>query len=664
MLPLNAGATHETVSTCEQEVVQTLGPLQRCAQGTGAWWSGDQHPGRGQRPPAAHRPGFALEALEPRLLLSAGPIGTLVNGALSGALTSDSDAVVVEMTGVANDGGLIIDLTVNGTLETFGTSAVGVQSILLDGLAGNDTFRVANVLTKPVTIHGGADSDTLFGPDGTAAWTISGANAGSVGGNTLFDGIENISGRNGADQFTLLAAGSISGQIEGGNGVDTVIGPNTASSWTVSGSDAGMLNGGNQFAGIENITGGSGDDVITLQTTDAFSGPIDGGGGNDTLIGPDEDNVWTLSGANAGILNPDASNVGTGFVAIENLTGGSAGDDFKVGAAGSLTGLLDGGVLDAAAATINSLDFSGRGAAVSVNLETASATAVPSFARINSVVGSSLAGDTLTGPVALVDQTTWNVTGANSGVVEGTAFAGFENLTGQNSSSDAFIIAAGGSVSGTLDGGTGALDGFAVFDAGGNLTSVPAGGCRRDRQHHRVRQVGHLRRHGRLQPAERQCRQPRVHRLHLRSQHPARSCRRRADEGELHQPGVHQRRQQLHLRQPDRLADPHHRVRRRHDHRGVARSAFAGALMQYSPGLLTADLTANADTVVLGLASTVVSNDGGVIINLTVNGFLQSFGSAGDGVRSIVLERRERRGHVRAGPGAADQRVDRRRRRQ
>ena len=38
-----------------------------------------------------------------------------------------------------------------------------------------------------------------------------------------------------------------------------------------------------------------------------------------------------------------------------------------------------------------------------------------------------------------------------------------------------------------------------------------------------------------------------------------------------------QRRQQLHLRQPDRVADPDHRVGRRHDHRGVARPRLSRA---------------------------------------------------------------------------------------
>lgn len=49
-------------------------------------------------------------------------------------------------------------------------------------------------------------------------------------------------------------------------------------------------------------------------------------------------------------------------------------------------------------------------------------------------------------------------------------FSGFENLTGRNSTRDAFTIMTFGSVTGTLSGGTGSLDGFAVVNALGDMT--------------------------------------------------------------------------------------------------------------------------------------------------------------------------------------------------
>ena len=94
------------------------------------------------------RPNFALELLEPRLLLSA----DLNGGVLTGILTAQDDTVVVSLNhtatpdGVAKDGGLIIDLTVNNVLQQFGNADQGVTSIVLQGLAGNDTFTLVDAL--------------------------------------------------------------------------------------------------------------------------------------------------------------------------------------------------------------------------------------------------------------------------------------------------------------------------------------------------------------------------------------------------------------------------------------------------------------------------------------------------------------------------------------
>src|SRR5262249_12444181 len=118
---------------------------------------------------------FVIESLEPRLLLSADePITTLTAGVLNGILTDKPDNVVITQVGSATDGGAIIDLSVNGVTQRFGSSSAGVQSIALDGGAGDDTFKVVDV-TSPVTLVGGAGNDTLIGPAGDQIWQISGA---------------------------------------------------------------------------------------------------------------------------------------------------------------------------------------------------------------------------------------------------------------------------------------------------------------------------------------------------------------------------------------------------------------------------------------------------------------------------------------------------------
>ena len=86
------------------------------------------------------------------------------DGGLTGALTKRADTVVIDLTAPSYDDGIIVDVTLNGYLQSFGALGAGVRSILLQGLGGNDTFTTNQVLPIDVTIDGGAGSDTLAGP--------------------------------------------------------------------------------------------------------------------------------------------------------------------------------------------------------------------------------------------------------------------------------------------------------------------------------------------------------------------------------------------------------------------------------------------------------------------------------------------------------------------
>src|SRR5207248_1040216 len=69
-------------------------------------------------------------------------------------------------------------------------------------------------------ISGGDGTDTIVGPDAAVTWTINGAGAGVVG-STSFSGIEKLQGGSDADRFRMANAGSIS-SIDGGAGTDTL----------------------------------------------------------------------------------------------------------------------------------------------------------------------------------------------------------------------------------------------------------------------------------------------------------------------------------------------------------------------------------------------------------------------------------------------------------
>ncbi len=126
---------------------------------------------------------------------------------------------------------------------------------------------------------------------------------------------------------------------------------------------------------------------------------VNGMAGNDTLVAANEANFWEITGANSGTLN------GNPFDGIENLTGGSSTDVFHMNTGGSISGKIGGGA------------------------------------------GS----DTL---VATDQANTWNITATNAGKLNGTAFAGMENLTGGDQN-DNFVFARAKGVTGHIDGGAG-----------------------------------------------------------------------------------------------------------------------------------------------------------------------------------------------------------------
>jgi hypothetical protein len=590
---------------------------------------------------------IALEALEPRLLLSGSP-GDLSNGVLTGNLTADSDAVVVALSslngGVAADGGLVIDLTVNGEMKTYGTAASGVQSIVLDGLAGDDSFHISSKLAKSVTINGGDGVDTLFGTDQANAWVVSGAGAGTLNASVGFSGIENLTGQGDADAFTFGALGSVSGQLDGGNGADTLTGPDADTVWTLSAEGAGTLND-SHFVAIESVTGGSGDDEFTLQFTDPTRAAIAGGGGVDTLIGNNVKNTWKLTGLGAGTLNPDTVNPvpnDTLFTGIENLIGGSADDRFVLsGATAGVSGAIDGGVFDPASPTNDVLDFTARGAAVVVDLAQQAATGIGGFTGIRSFVGNAGAGDELIGPAALADQTRWNITGANLGEVEGTAFAGFELLTGQAASSDAFVFGSGGilQAGSVIRGGSGSLDGFAVDDGAGNLTAfqpVGADAAGTATVGGKTIQYAGMDFYDPLNAAgPNRVFTGSIFDRSIELKAGAVAGTMTASFSKLAFTGGSST---LTFANPtgsltvttgsgaDRVTVT------------SVDAAFAGALITYSGGALSAKLTGSADAATVGLATLESSIDEGLTIALAVNGFAQSFGSVAQGVRSIALD--------------------------
>jgi hypothetical protein len=233
---------------------------------------------------------------------------------------------------------------------------------------------------------GGTVSDTLTGLDADASWNITGAGTGTVSA-VAFAGFEHLIGGTGVDTFTFGIAGTVSGDIDGGAGLDTIVQTDGINSWTVSGADSGtVMDLGGTFANVENLTGGSGVDTFVISAGGSLSGNIDGGGDSDQLSNADGSNTWTLDGTDAGSV----TDVGGTFVNIENLTGGSGSDSYNLADGAAVTGTIDGG------GSSDTVSYGMYTTGVDINFTAGTATNTGTVTNLENMIGGQ-SHDTLTG---------------------------------------------------------------------------------------------------------------------------------------------------------------------------------------------------------------------------------------------------------------------------
>lgn len=324
----------------------------------------------------------------------------------------------------------------------------GAGSDLLLGNGGQDL------------LYGEAGEDTIFGGDGDDILRGEENNYSSYSGDTMFgeDGLDTIYGwlgndriygGDGNDQITEAGGDDI---IDGGAGEDQLLywggsGPITVNLSLITAQVTGQ--GTDTITGIENVTGTSGDDIITGNGVANLlngwwgSDTLNGGGGDDRLIGDDGND--TLNGG-AGSDTADFSSVAAGVTvnlaittaqvtghgsdtleSIENLIGslandvlygstganriegfhgddhirGQGGDDTLFGDDGNDT-LLGGNGNDVlnGGAGVDTASYAGHGSGVTVSLTNADAQdtgqGMDTLAGIENLIGTAFA-DTLTG---------------------------------------------------------------------------------------------------------------------------------------------------------------------------------------------------------------------------------------------------------------------------
>lgn len=287
-----------------------------------------------------------------------------------------------------------------------GLTYSGITTLSVDGGTGANTFAMTATPTTSVSLIGGSGSNKLIGPDAATAWTINGQDRGTLGTNVFFSSIGNLVGGSGNDTFALArkyfpvpTVGSITGSISGGGGsntldyslfpfavgvnlgthgasqiragaaggfaninkvvgsasaADTLTGANAYTDWLISAANGGK-SGSVDFAGFENLIGGSGVDSFRFSALGSLSGTLDGG------LAPAHQGNWLDY---SGLTTPVTVNLQTGKAT--DVAGGATGKVVNIqnvhGGNGlnSLTGNSHGNILIGGTSNDTLIGGSGR----------------------------------------------------------------------------------------------------------------------------------------------------------------------------------------------------------------------------------------------------------------------------------------------------------------
>ncbi len=353
------------------------------------------------------------------------------------------------------------------------TGVVDYQSI--ENLTGNnlaDTFEIRGGSVSGI-INGAGTSDTLIGNAEYNVWSITDVNEGVATNVVRFTDIENLTGNIDRDDF-VIAGGSLLGSIDGLDGVDSLTVDadleNTVVIDTINGGTATGISG--RFDGIENLNGGNQADAFSIAAGE-LTGLINGGLGDDSFTGANVANTFTVYALNSGAatgLGSDTADATDGFINVENLVGNAQDDSFILNG-GTLAGGIDGreGMDTLFADNVaNAFEVSSDNSGSATGLTTG-------FATVEHLVGNAqndtftLNGGILLGTIDGQDGVdTFNADdvantivlnivdgGTATGLASGTAdvndgFANIEYINGNNED-DNFVLQ-GGQLSGLING--------------------------------------------------------------------------------------------------------------------------------------------------------------------------------------------------------------------
>jgi hypothetical protein len=114
-----------------------------------------------------------------------------------------------------------------------------------------------------------------------------------------------------------------------------------ANLFNITGENEGNVNGTGviDFSGVKKLIGGEDADTFKLASAAGISGDIDGGAGDDTLLGPEAETIWNITAKDEGNVKSVV------FRGIESLIGAANNEDtFVFSAAGAISNTIDGGL--------------------------------------------------------------------------------------------------------------------------------------------------------------------------------------------------------------------------------------------------------------------------------------------------------------------------------
>jgi Ca2+-binding RTX toxin-like protein len=170
----------------------------------------------------------------------------------------------------------------SGEVDRSGAAPVtyfNVEALSISGTPGDDTYTLTGSVPQ-TSISAGYGTDTLYGPNTPTTWNFQSLNTGYAG-SVTFSGVENFIGGTANDTYRFFNGQGISGYIADQGGSNTLDYSLYTTGVVVDlplSYATGVPNG---VYGIQNATGGSGNDILV---GDDNSNVLNGGNGRDLLI--------------------------------------------------------------------------------------------------------------------------------------------------------------------------------------------------------------------------------------------------------------------------------------------------------------------------------------------------------------------------------------------